>query len=328
MAEIGYALSSEEHAPNDLVKNARRAEEVGFTFALISDHFHPWVDKQGHSPFVWSVIGAIAHATERLRLGTGVTCPLIRIHPAIIAQAAATAAAMMPGRFFLGLGTGENLNEHILGDRWPPHEVRREMFEEAVEIIRLLWQGGQQSYHGAYYTVENARLYTLPDQPPPIMVAASGSQAAELAGQIGDGLIGTSPEAEVLKAFEQSGGARKPRYGQVTVCWAQDEAEARRTAYEIWPNAANQGELSQELPTPAHFEQAAKMVTEEQIAKSVICGPDLQRHIEAIRKYIDAGYDHVYVHQVGRDQEGFFKFYQQQVLPEFQGARVKERGGR
>jgi coenzyme F420-dependent glucose-6-phosphate dehydrogenase len=325
MAEIGYAISSEEHAPNDLVKNARRAEEVGFTFALISDHFHPWVDKQGHSPFVWSVIGAIAHATERLRLGTGVTCPLIRIHPAIIAQAAATAAAMMPGRFFLGLGTGENLNEHILGDRWPPYEVRREMLEEAVEIIRLLWQGGQQSYHGAYYTVENARLYTLPDQPPPIMVAAGGSQAAELAGQIGDGLIGTSPEAEVLKAFEQSGGARKPRYGQVTVCWAQDEAEARRTAYEIWPNAANQGELSQELPTPAHFEQAAKMVTEEQVAKSVICGPDPQRHIEALRKYIDAGYDHVYVHQVGRDQEGFFKFYQQQVLPEFQGAQAKER---
>jgi G6PDH family F420-dependent oxidoreductase len=326
MTEIGYALSSEEHAPNQLVKNARRAEEVGFTFALISDHFHPWVSGQGHSPFVWSVIGAIAHATERLRLGTGVTCPLIRIHPAIIAHAAATAAAMMPGRFFLGLGTGENLNEHILGDRWPPYEVRREMFEEAVEIIRLLWQGGEQSYHGAYYTVENARLYTLPDQPPPIMIAAGGPQAAELAARIGDGLIRTSPEAEVVKGFEKAGGARKPRYGQVTVCWAQDEAEARRTAYEIWPNAANQGELSQELPTPAHFEQAAKMVTEEQVAKSVICGPDSQRHIEAIRTYIDAGYDHVYVHQVGRDQEGFFNFYQQQVLPEFQGAQARERG--
>ena len=326
MVEIGYALSSEEHAPNDLVRNARRAEEVGFTFALISDHFHPWVDSQGHSPFVWSVIGAIAHATERLRLGTGVTCPLIRIHPAIIAHAAATAAAMMPGRFFLGLGAGENLNEHILGDRWPPYEVRREMLEEAVEILRLLWQGGQQSYHGAYYTVENARLYTLPDEPPAIMVAAGGPQAAELAVRIGDGLIGTSPEAEIMKSFEKAGGGRKPRYGQITVCWAQDEATARRTAYEIWPNAANQGELSQELPTPAHFEQAAKMVTEEQVAKTVICGPDPQRHIEALRKYIDVGYDHVYVHQVGRDQEGFFKFYQEQVLPEFQGAKMKERG--
>jgi G6PDH family F420-dependent oxidoreductase len=327
MAEIGYALSSEEHAPNDLVKNAWRAEEVGFTFALISDHFHPWVDSQGHSPFVWSVIGAIAHATERLQLGTGVTCPLIRTHPAIIAHAAATAATMMPGRFFLGLGTGENLNEHILGDRWPPYEVRRAMLEEAVEVIRLLWQGGEQSFHGAYYTVENARLYTLPDEPPPIMVAAGGPQAAELAGRIGDGLIGTGPEAEIMKGFEKAGGAGKPRYGQVTVCWAKDEAEARRTAYKIWPNAANQGELSQELPTPAHFEQAAKMVTEEQVAKSVICGPDPQRHIEAIRTYVDAGYDHVYVHQVGHDQEGFFRFYQQHVLPEFQGARGRERGG-
>ena len=326
MAEIGYALSSEEHAPNDLVKNARRAEEAGFTFALISDHFHPWVDSQGHSPFVWSVIGAIAHATERLRLGTGVTCPLIRIHPAIIAQAAATAAAMMPGRFFLGVGTGENLNEHILGDRWPPHDVRGEMLKEAIEVIRLLWQGGQQSYHGAYYTVENARIYTLPDQPPPIMVAAAGPKAAEVAGQIGDGLIGTSPEAEVVQSFEKAGGARKPRYGQVTVCWAQDEAAARRTAYEIWPNAANEGELSQELPAPAHFEQVAKMVTEDQVAKTVICGPDPQHHIGAIRKYVDAGYDHVYVHQVGHDQEGFLRFYQQHVLPEFQSARTKEYG--
>jgi coenzyme F420-dependent glucose-6-phosphate dehydrogenase len=326
MAEIGYALSSEEHAPNDLVKHARRAEEVGFTFALISDHFHPWVDSQGHSPFVWSVIGAIAHATERLRLGTGVTCPLIRIHPAIVAQAAATAAALMPGRFFLGVGTGENLNEHILGDRWPPYEVRRAMLGEAVEIIRLLWQGGQQSFHGTYYTVENARVYTLPDQPPPIMVAAGGAQAAEMAGRIGDGLIGTSPEAEVLKSFDQAGGAGKPRYGQVTVCWAEDEAAARRTAYEIWPNAANQGELSQELPTPGHFEQVAKMVSAEQVAESVICGPDPRRHTESIRKYVDAGYDHIYIHQVGPDQEGFFRFYQQHILPEFQGTRARERG--
>jgi coenzyme F420-dependent glucose-6-phosphate dehydrogenase len=327
MAEIGYALSSEEHAPNALVKNAWRAEEAGFTFALISDHFHPWVDSQGHSPFVWSVIGAIAHATERLRLGTGVTCPLIRIHPAIVAQAAATAAAMMPGRFFLGVGAGENLNEHILGDRWPPYDLRREMLEEAVQVIRLLWQGDEQSFYGTYYTIENARLYSLPDEPPPIMVAAAGPQAAELAGRIGDGLISTSPETEVLKGFEKAGGAGKPRYGQVTVCWAQDEAAAQRTAYEIWPNAAIEGELSQELPTPAHFQQAAKMVSEEQVAKSIICGPDPQRHIEAIGKYIDAGFDHVYVHQVGRDQEGFFRFYQQHVLPEFQGARTRERGG-
>jgi coenzyme F420-dependent glucose-6-phosphate dehydrogenase len=210
MVEIGYALSSEEHSPNDLVRYARRAEEAGFTFALISDHYHPWIDRQGHSSFVWNVIGAIAQATERLRLGTGVTCPTIRIHPAIVAQAAATSAVMMPGRFFLGVGSGENLNEHILGGYWPSAEVRLEMLEEAVEVIRLLWQGGSQSHRGRYFTVENARVYTLPDELPPLVVAASGQRAAELTGRIGDGLISTSPDSELPSSFRQAGGAGKP----------------------------------------------------------------------------------------------------------------------
>jgi len=211
--KLGYALSSEEHAPNDLVRHARLAEQAGFSFALISDHFHPWVDAQGHSPFVWSVIGAIAHATERLELGTGVPCPTTRIHPAIIAQASATAAAMMPGRFFLGVGTGENLNEHILGDRWPPHDLRLERLEEAVHVIRQLWQGGSQSHYGKHYTVENARLYTLPEELPRIVVAASGPLAAEAAGRFGDGLCSTAPKAEIIKAFTGAGGSG-PRYGQ------------------------------------------------------------------------------------------------------------------
>src|SRR5687768_1324613 len=228
--QIGYAISSEEHLPNDIVRHARMAEDAGFTYALISDHYHPWVDAQGHSPFVWSVIGGIATATENLRLGTGVTCPTIRIHPAIIAQAAATSAAMMPGRFFLGVGSGENLNEHILGDRWPETDVRLEMLEEAVEVIRLLWQGGVQSHHGKHYTVENARIYTLPEQLPEIMVAASGPKAAELAGRIGDGLITTSPDKKVTQAFDGAGGSSKPHYGQMTVCWAADEASAKKTA--------------------------------------------------------------------------------------------------
>lgn len=318
MTEIGYAISSEEHAPRDILHHARRAEEAGFPFALISDHFHPWVDRQGHSPFVWSVLGGIAHATEHLRIGTGVTCPMIRIHPAIIAHAAATVAAMMPGRFFLGVGTGENLNEHILGDRWPPHDVRSEMLEEAVAVIRLLWQGGEQTHRGRHYTVENARLYTLPEEPPPIMVAGSGPRAARLAGRIGDGLINTAPDAEVRETFERAGGAGKPRYAQMTVCWAADEAQARRTAFEIWPNGGLKGELSQELPTPAHFEQAAKLVTEEMVAEEVVCGPDPERHIAKIQAYVDAGYDHIYVHQVGPDQEGFFRFYEREILPRFQ----------
>ncbi len=283
MAELGYALSSEEHAPNDLVNNARRAEETGFTFALISDHYHPWIDRQGHSPFVWSVIGGIAQATERLRLGTGVICPTIRLHPAIIAQAAATAAAMMPGRFFLGVGSGENLNEHILGDRWPSVHVRQEMMEEAIEVIRKLWQGGYKSHRGRYYTVENARIYTLPEELPPVMVAAGGTQAAELAGRVGNGLIGTSPQSELLQTFDAAGGTGKPRYGQVTVCWAEDEAEARRTVHEWWPNAAVKGDLSQELPLPMHFEQASQMVTEQDVAQAIVCSPDPNRHIQAIQ---------------------------------------------
>ncbi|HXH13025.1 MAG TPA: TIGR03557 family F420-dependent LLM class oxidoreductase [Alphaproteobacteria bacterium] len=315
MFEIGYALSSEEFPPRDLIGYACRAEQAGFTFAMISDHFHPWIDRQGHSPFVWSVIGGIAQATQRLVVGTGVTCPTMRIHPAIIAQAAATVAAMMPGRFFLGVGTGENLNEHILGDRWPPHDVRLEMLEEAVEVIRLLWQGGTQTYRGLYYVVENARIYTLPEQLPPIIVAASGPRAAEAAGRIGDGLVTTAPKAEILQRFQAEGGSGKPAYGQLTVCWASDEADARRLAYEHWPTAAVRGELTQELPTPAHFAQAAEMVREEDIAQAIICGPDPERHLAGIREFVEAGYDHVYIHQVGPNQEGFFHFYEHEVLP-------------
>jgi G6PDH family F420-dependent oxidoreductase len=314
--ELGYALSSEEHTPNDLVANARRAEETGFTFALISDHYHPWVDAQGQSPFVWSVIGGIAQATEKLRLGTGVTCPTIRIHPAIIAQAAATSQVMMEGRFFLGVGTGEELNEHVVGARWPGPVERLEMLEEAVEVLRLLWQGGFQSHYGKHYTVEQARIYTLPDEPPPVAIAAAQPKAAEMAGRIGDALIAVAPERERVEQFEQAGGNGKPRYAQVTVCYAESEAEAKKTAYEIWPNAGLEGPLGQELAIPKHYEAAAALLSEDDVAKTVICGPDPERHLEAIREYEQAGFDHVYVHQVGRDQESFLRFYADRILPE------------
>jgi G6PDH family F420-dependent oxidoreductase len=317
MPEIGYALSSEEHPAPDLVRYAQRAEEVGFPFALISDHFHPWVDKQGQSPFVWSVIGGIAATTKRLRLGTGVTCPTIRIHPTIIAQAAATAETMMPGRFFLGVGSGENLNEHIFGDPWPEAEIRLEMLEEAIDVIHLLWEGGNQSHHGPYYDVQNARIYSLPDEPPPIYVAASGEKAATLAGRLGDGFIGVAPEEEIVETFQKAGGRGKPLYGQVTVCWADDEKEAIKTAHEWWPNVGIGGELNQELPLPRHFGQAAENVSEEDVAEAVACGPDPERHREMIQKFADAGYDHIYVHQVGPDQEGFFNFYEREILPKF-----------
>jgi G6PDH family F420-dependent oxidoreductase len=313
--EIGYKLSSEEHGPNALVRYARAAEQAGFRFALISDHFHPWTDRQGQSPFVWAVIGAVAHATERLRLGTGVTCPTVRLHPAIVAQAAATAEAMMPGRFFLGVGTGENLNEHVVGQGWPETEVRQERLEEAVQIIRRLWEGGLVSHHGRHYTVENARLYTRPETPPPLYVAAGGARSARLAAELGDGLIGTDADAGMLRAFDEAGGRGKPRYAEVTVCWAPDEAQARRTAREVWPTSAMESALSWELPLPSHFEAVAELVTEDAVAEVVTCGPDPARHAEAIETYVRAGYDHVCVHQVGPDQEGFLRFYEREVLP-------------
>ena len=315
MTEIGYTLSSEEQGPRELVKLASRAEEAGFSFAMISDHFHPWIDRQGHSPFVWGVLGGISERTERVRVGTGVTCPMIRIHPAIVAHAAATAASMLPGRFMLGLGTGENLNEHVLGDRWPPADERLEMLEEAIRVIRLLWEGGSQTHRGVHYRVENARIYDLPDELPPILIAAKGERAGTLAGRAGDGLVGVAPDRDLIRTFEQAGGEGKPTYGQLHVCWAEDEAEARKIATEWWPNTSVPGELGVELPLPRHFEQAAEVVGEDAVVESVVCGPDPEAHLDAIRAFVDAGYDHVYLHQVGPDQEGFFRFYQREVLP-------------
>ena len=314
MTAIGYALSSEEHAPRDLVRNARRAEEAGFTFALISDHYHPWIERHPHSPFVWGVLGAIAEATDRLVVGTGVTCPTTRIHPAIIAQAAATAADLMPGRFFLGVGTGENLNEHILGDAWPEWDVRAEMLEEAVEVIRALWSGEMVSRRGRYFRVQNAQLYSLPESLPPIRVAASGAKMAKMAARISDGLISTTPAPEVIDAFREAGGTG-PTIGQMSVCWAESEAKARKTALEWWPLAALHGEVSQELPNPSQFTDLAKSVTEDQIAEAILCSPDASRHLERIEQYADAGYDHVYIHQVGPEQDGFIDFMARDVLP-------------
>jgi G6PDH family F420-dependent oxidoreductase len=318
MIKIGYSLSSEEFAARDLVRYAAMAEQNGFEFALISDHYHPWLKKQGQSPFVWSVLGAISQVTHKLALGTGITCPIMRIHPAIIAQAAATAAMLLPDRFFLGVGTGENLNEHILGRHWPTIETRQEMLREAVKIIRLLWRGGNQSYCGRYYTVEDAQVFSLPENPPPIMVAAAGTTSAELAGQIGDGLISTMPVENLVNKFRASnGGAGKPVFGQMTVCWAETEKEARRIAKEWWSVSPLPGRLMTQLRTPAEFEAAVSLVSEDAVASSIVCGPDPAKHIEKMEKFHHAGFDHVYIHQVGPDQEGFFRFYQRDILPHF-----------
>ncbi|HVM13937.1 MAG TPA: TIGR03557 family F420-dependent LLM class oxidoreductase [Egibacteraceae bacterium] len=315
MVKVGYIMSSEEHGPNELVRHAAAAEDAGFTTAWISDHYHPWVHPQGHSPFVWSVLGGIAHATETLRVGTGVTCPTIRIHPAVIAQAAATTAVMLPGRFFLGVGSGENLNEHILGDRWPPAPVRLEMLEEAVAVMRLLWQGGQQTHYGTHYTVENARIYDLPEDPIPVYVSAFGPKALEVAARIGDGYVGTSPEPDLVEAFRSKAGDDKPRIGEMKCCWGDDEAACRTLAHKLWPNIGLPGQLAQDLATPALFEQATQLVTEDMVAGPIPCGDDPEQYATSIRQYADAGYDEVFIHNIGEDQTGFVAFFRDEVRP-------------
>lgn len=315
MVEIGYKLSSEEHGPLDLVCYARQAEEASFSFASISDHYHPWIDAQGQSPFVWCTLGGISQVTSKMNITTGATCPTVRIHPAIIAQAAATSASMMPGRFTLALGSGENLNEHILGDRWPPAPIRIDMLEEAVDVIRLLWQGGMQDYHGYFYVVENAKIYTLPKELPSIIVAASGEIAAEAAGRIGDGLMTVGANKQIIEVFNESGGRGKPVYAECTVSWAKSENDAKRLAYEQWPTPANQGELGQELPVPQQFEALQKMVTPEDVVKNMAYGPDPQRYVDKVNEYVTAGVDHIVVHQIGQDQAGFIQFFAREVMP-------------
>ncbi|GAA2266994.1 LLM class F420-dependent oxidoreductase [Nonomuraea roseoviolacea subsp. roseoviolacea] len=314
MTAFGYFLSCEEHGPQELVRQAKAAERAGFEALWISDHFHPWIDEQGQSPFVWTVIGAIAEATS-LPITTAVTCPLMRVHPVIVAQAAATSAALSGGRFRLGVGTGEALNEHVVESRWPPADERLEMLEEAVGLMRELFTGEQVTHRGTHYRVDTARLYTLPDEPPPIYMSGFGPKAIELAGRIADGYISTGPSAEMVEQFHKAGGTGKPVLGGLKACYARDEAEARRTVHRLWPNQGIQGEASQLLPLPRHFEQLAASVTEEQAVGSSPCGPDVEKHVQAIQAYVDAGFDEVYVNQIGPEQDAFFDFYAREVLP-------------
>jgi G6PDH family F420-dependent oxidoreductase len=314
--KIGYFLSSEEFGPRELIEQARMAEDAGFQGLWISDHYHPWNDEQGHSGFVWSTIGALSEATSAMKVTTAVTCPTLRIHPAVIAQAAATSAVMLEGRFALGLGSGEALNEHILGDHWPEAGERLEMLEEAVDVIRTLWQGGMQSRRGRHYRVENARIYDLPDQQPPILISGFGPNATTLAAKIGDGYCTVQPDGEEVKRFRDAGGKGLVA-GGMKVCWAPDEPQARATAHRLWPNEQLPGELAQILPTPAHFEQACELISEDMVAEEVPCGPDLDLHLEAIRRYRDAGFDELYLQQIGPDQERFFETYSTEILPHF-----------
>jgi G6PDH family F420-dependent oxidoreductase len=315
---FGYFLSCEEYDPRQLVEQARLAEEAGFESLWISDHFHPWNDAQGQSPFVWGVIGALSQVCA-LPVTTAVTAPTVRLHPAIVAQAAATAAVQLDGRFTLGVGSGEALNEHVLGDRWPSEDVRLEMLEEAVAVMRELWQGDFTYHHGAHYTVENARIYTLPEQPPKVYVSAFGDKSFDLALRIGDGFITTNPDAERVAEWKAKAGGDKPTQAGFKVCVADSEDEAVRIAHHTWPNSGLPGELSQVLPSPRHFEQASQLVTEEMIRESTVCGRDAGRHVSAFRPYVDAGFDEVYVANMGPNYRAFFDLYRDEVLPRLRG---------
>jgi G6PDH family F420-dependent oxidoreductase len=313
MTSFGYTLSSEEFGPRDLLDQAVAAEQAGFDFLTVSDHFHPWTETQGHSPLAWTTLGAVAARTDNVSVGTGVTCPLLRYHPTVVAQAAATTASLFgDGRFFLGVGTGEALNEHVTGERWPPADIRRRMLREAITIMRSLWTGETVDFEGEFYTVENARLFTLPDQAIPVIFAASGEQAAETAAEVADGLWSTSPDAAVTGAYRRAGGAG-PIYGQITVCYDTDEQRAREIAHRVWPNACNPGQLSQDLPTWTHFESLAELITVDDIAGQVPCGPNTDRIKADVDAYLDAGFDQIHFHQIGPNQDAFIDLWAEQL---------------
>jgi G6PDH family F420-dependent oxidoreductase len=313
---IGYFLSSEELTPAEMLEQARGAERAGFSALWISDHYHPWVDAQGQSPFVWSMIGALAQATS-LPITTAVTCPTVRIHPAVIAQAAATSAVLTGGKFRLGVGTGEALNEHIFGDAWPEADVRLEMLEEAVEVMRELWKGGTVSHRGKHYTVENARIYTLPEKPVEILVSGFGPKAIEVAARIGEGYVSTMPDGDMVRQFREQGGGDRVCQAGFKAAYADTEDEGARLAYEKWPNAGVPGELSQVLPSPKHFEQASQLVTQDMVKEAFVCGNDPQAHLEMIAKYADAGFDELYVANTGPHSQALFDLYQKHVLPNY-----------
>jgi len=312
MTRYGYFLSSEEYEPASLIQQARMAEEAGFDALWISDHFHPWLDEQGQSSFVWAVIGAISQVTS-LPVTTSVTCPTTRIHPAIIAQAAATASLLTDGKFSLGVGTGEALNEHVTGAKWPAAEERQEMLEEAVMVIADLFTGKLVSHQGRHYEVDTARLYSVPGTPPPIYVSGFGDKSARLAAHIADGFICMGPQADLIKLYRDEGGGDRPVQGGIKACWAPDADQARETMHRLWATDAIPGESAQLLPLPRHFGQVAQLVTDDMI--SAPCGPDPAPYLEAIEAYEEAGFDEVYLGQVGGRLEEAFEFFASQVLP-------------
>lgn len=322
MVSLGYKLMSEEHGPQALMRNAVRAEQAGFDFAAISDHFSPWLEEEGHAPFVWSVLGAAAHATKRIGLMTAVTCPIMRYHPAVVAQAAATVALLSSNRFILGLGAGERLNEHVVGEGWPGVSERHERLAEALDIIQGLLSGKKSRFEGRYFRLDHARLFDRPERVPPIVVAAGGEHAAALAGRSGTGLIATEPRADLVKAYRAAGG-KGPCYAEVAMCYAASEDAARQTAHKYF-RWSLLGPAMADLPNVAVFGAATKAVTPDAVAKQISCGPDSEPHLAAIGKYADAGFDHLILVQIGPEQDAFIDFFERNLAPRLRRKEAAE----
>jgi len=321
MTLIGYTMMCEQAGPKQLVRDVALAEEAGFDFAVISDHYFPWLDAQGHSPYAWSVLGAAAQATDHVPLMTYVTCPIRRYHPAVVAQKAATMQLLSEGRFTLGLGAGENLNEHIVGGRWPLAGLRHEMLEEAVEIIRALWAGGTVTHRGKHFDVESAKVWDLPDTAPPIGIAASGPGSCRLAGRHGDAMIATEPRAELGRMFDDAGGSGKPRIGQIALSYDRDQQIAVKRAMDQFRWFTGRWSVNAELPVPASFDAASRMVSEEDVSAQMPCGPDVRRHVAGIREFEAAGFTHLALIQVGGDtQEQFINWAATELLPTLRAA--------
>jgi G6PDH family F420-dependent oxidoreductase len=316
VVEWGYTMMCEQAGPRQLVDDVVAAERAGFDFAVISDHYFPWLDEQGHAPYAWSVLGAAAWATQRIPLMTYVTCPTFRYHPAVVAQKAATVQLLSQGRFTLGLGAGENLNEHVVGAAWPPVDVRHQRFEEAVEIIKALLGGGYVNYRGAHFRVESAKLWDLPDTPPPIGIAVSGRQSCRLAGRLADAMIAVEPKAELGAMFDAAGGSGKARIGQLPVSYDPDRGTAVARAHEQFRWFAGGWKVNAELPGTAGFAAASQFVRPEDVGEQLPCGADVDEYIEKLRPFADAGFTHVALVQIGAaQQEQFVEWAQRVLLP-------------
>jgi G6PDH family F420-dependent oxidoreductase len=317
MARFGYTMMTEQSPPDELVRDVQMAEEAGFDFSVTSDHYQPWLDEQGHSGYAWSILGAAAQATESIELMTYVTCPTIRYHPAVVAQKAATMQILSNNRFRLGLGAGENLNEHVVGKGWPAVGIRHEMLSEAVDIISELFGGdGSVNYRGRHFDVEQVRLWDVPDKRVPIGIAVSGPDSCRLAGQKGDLMIAVEPERELGEMFDAAGGEGKPRVGQVALAYDEDRDAAVQRAHEQFRWFGLGWKVNADLPNPESFDSATQFVTPEQVSESLGCGPDVEEHVEKIRPFVDAGFTEVALVQIGADQQSpFVSWAERELLP-------------